>query len=240
MRLLLLRHGQTVANTTAALDTAVPGLELTELGRRQARAAARALAEEGIEAVAVSTATRTGQTAAPFAEALGVVPAAYDGLREIAAGDVEMRDDQAALEVYLGTVGAWLDGDLGRRMPGGETGSEFLARYDAAMAQACSSGASTLLVVSHGAAIRTWVTHRATGDHAPAHEGLHNTGCIRLDGSPADGWTIVSWDREPVGGAGLEDETAPDPTGGELDADAADEVGEVDEADGAPAQSSGS
>ena len=67
------------------------------------------------------------------------------------------------------------------------------------------------LVVSHGAAIRTWVTHRASGDHAPIHEGLHNTGCITLDGSPADGWIVASWDREPIGGAWLDDARRPGP-----------------------------
>lgn len=224
MRLLLLRHGQTSANTTAALDTAAPGHELTELGVRQAQAAGQALRTVGIGLVAVSTATRTSQTARPLARSLGLRPVQHDGLREITAGDFEMRSDQEALEGFLGTIGAWIDGDLHRRMPGGETGAEFLARYDAAIERVCSHGADATLVVSHGAAIRTWVTHRASGDHAPIHEGLHNTGCITLDGSPDVGWTIVSWHREPIGGAWLVDATAPDPTGGDLDADEAPEV----------------
>ena len=223
MRLLLLRHGQTVANTTAALDTAAPGHELTELGRRQAHAAGQALGTVGIGLVAVSTATRTSQTALPLVRSLGLEPVRHDGLREIAAGDFEMRSDQEALEGFLGTVGAWLEGDLHRRMPGGETGAEFLARYDAAIDRVCARGVDATLVVSHGAAIRTWITHRASGDHAPIHEGLHNTGCITLDGSPDEGWTIRSWHREPIGGAWLDDEAAPDPTGGDLDADEAPE-----------------
>ena len=134
-----------------------------------------------------------------------------------------MRNDHAAIEGFLGTIGGWLEGDLERRMPGGETGSEFLARYDAAVERVCADGADVTLVVSHGAAIRTWVTHRAGGDHAPIHEGLHNTGCITLDGTPADGWAVVSWEREPIGGAWLDDEGArtrrgrPDP---EADEDA--------------------
>jgi broad specificity phosphatase PhoE len=234
MRLLLLRHGQTVANTTAALDTAAPGHELTDLGVRQAHAAVRALSTEGIGLVAVSTAIRTAQTAGPLVRALGLTPVRHDGLREIAAGDFEMRSDQEALEGFLGTIGTWLEGDLGRRMPGGETGTEFLARYDAAVERVCRRGADVTLVVSHGAAIRTWVTHRATGDHAPIHEGLHNTGCITLDGNPDDGWTIASWHREPIGGAWLDDEAAPDPTGGDLDPD------EVEDAEPVPGQSSGS
>lgn len=238
MRLLLLRHGQTTANTTAALDTAAPGHELTELGRRQAQAAVRALASTGITHVAVSTAVRTHQTAAPLAEALGLGPVVHDGLREIAAGDFEMRNDHAAIEGFLGTVGGWIEGDLERRMPGGETGHEFLARYDDAVRRACAGDGDVTLVVSHGAAIRTWVTHRAVGDHAPVHEGLHNTGCITLEGDPATGWRIASWDREPVGGTWLDDDTAPDPTGGDLDPDEGENTPE--DAGAASGQSSGS
>ena len=229
MRLFLLRHGQTHANVSGALDTGLPGLDLTDLGRRQAKAAGRALADEGIGAIAVSTLARTHQTAEAIATDLGLSPVEHDGLREIAAGDFEMRKDHEAVAGYLGTVGQWLDGDLESRMPGGETGVAFLARYDAAIASTCAVGVDAALVVSHGAAIRTWVTHRAGGDHAPAHEGLHNTGCITLDGSPDDGWTILSWGREPIGGDWLDDEQAPDPTGSDLDAD-----------DEAPGQSSGS
>jgi broad specificity phosphatase PhoE len=216
MRLFLLRHGQTHGNVAGALDTAFPGLGLTELGQRQAVAAARALRDAGIGAIAISTLGRTSETAGPIAAELGLTPVEHDELREISAGDFEMRSDEDAILGYLGTVAHWLDGDLERRMPGGETGTDFLERYDAAIASTCKVGVDAALVVSHGAAIRTWVTHRARGDHAPVHEGLHNTGCITLDGSPDDGWTIVSWEREPIGGAWLDDIAAPDPTGEEL------------------------
>lgn len=213
MRLFLLRHGQTHGNVAGELDTAFPGLDLTDLGRRQARAAAHALADDGIGAIAVSTLARTHQTAAPLAEALALTPVEHDGLREISAGDFEMRGDEEAILGYLGTIARWLDGDLAHRMPGGEVGADFLERYDDAVARTCALGVDAALVVSHGAAIRTWVTHRAVGDHAPIHESLHNTACITLDGSPEEGWQIVTWLREPVGGAWLDDEQAPDPTG---------------------------
>ncbi|HXH78115.1 histidine phosphatase family protein [Nocardioides sp.] len=216
MRLYLLRHGQTHANVSGALDTAHPGLELTDLGQQQARAAARELDGAGIDAIAVSTLTRTSQTARPLADVSGLTPTVHDGLREISAGDFEMCSDQVSVHAFLETIGAWLDGDLDRVMPGGETGTGFLARYDEAIAEICTGNPASALVVSHGAAIRTWVTHRATGEHAPVHEGLHNTGCVTLDGSPEDGWVIVSWQREPIGGARLDDVTAPDPTGDEL------------------------
>lgn len=219
MRLLLLRHGQTHGNTAGALDTAVPGLDLTELGRRQAEAAARALVEREIDQIFVSTLVRTHQTAAPLAALLDLAPRELDGLREIAAGDYEMAGDDEAITGYIGTVAAWIEGRYDTRMPGGETGHEFLARYDAAVGQihraVADAGHEGALLVSHGAAIRTWISARVAGveSHARATDPLHNTACIELVGDPGAGWEIESWHSEPVGGAFLDDLLAPDPTG---------------------------
>ena len=41
MKLVLMRHGQTSANLTGALDTAEPGSPLNAEGERQARAAVK-------------------------------------------------------------------------------------------------------------------------------------------------------------------------------------------------------
>lgn len=224
MRLLLMRHGQTHANVSGALDTAHPGLGLTDLGHAQAEAAARALADERIDAVHVSSRVRTHETAAPTARARGLVPVTVEGLEEIDAGTYEMRSDHDAVAGYITTVAAWLEGDLGRRMPGGETGAEFLARYDAAIRtvhdRAREAGHEAALVVSHGAALRTWVSTRMEPhpDAPSVHEPLHNTALIVLDGDPDGGWRMVSWQLHPVGGAFLEDPDAPDPTG-DLDSD---------------------
>ena len=81
-----MRHGQTHANVSGELDTAHPGLDLTDLGRAQAAAAAKALAEEHLDAIYVSSRVRTHQTAAPTAEDRGLTPTELDGLEEIAAG----------------------------------------------------------------------------------------------------------------------------------------------------------
>ena len=229
MRLLLLRHGQTHGNTAGALDTGEPGLELTELGQRQAEAAAQALAEPGVDQIFVSSLVRTHQTAAPLAHMLGVEPHVLPGLREIYAGDFNMRDDHDAIAGYIGTVAAWIEGRYDERMPGGESGHEFLQRYDESGAEVLrtrvEAGPASALVVSHGAALRTWVSARVPGveSHAKATDPLHNTACIELVGDPVEGWTIESWHSEPVGGAFLDDLTAPDPTGQATDeaADAA-------------------
>lgn len=219
MQLLLLRHGQTHGNTAGALDTAVPGLELTDLGRRQAEAAARALAERGLQHIYVSSLVRTHQTAAPLARLLGMEPVELPDLREIAAGDFEMASDHDAIAGYIGTIADWIEGRFDTRMPGGESGHEFLDRYDAAVAeihrQVLAAGHERALLVSHGAAIRTWVSARVADaeSHARATDPLHNTACIELTGDPGSGWTVHDWHPEPVGGAFLDDASAPDPTG---------------------------
>ena len=52
-----------------------------------------------------------------------------DGLREVSAGDLEMRNDDQSIKTYLATVFAWPAGDLELRMPGGENGTEAFARF---------------------------------------------------------------------------------------------------------------
>jgi probable phosphoglycerate mutase len=196
MRLLLIRHGQTPSNVKSLLDTAVPGPGLTELGERQAAALPEALADEDVEAVYASTMVRTQLTAAPLAAARGLGVQVRDGIRELAAGDLEGLPGASERGAeYMTTVFAWASGDVERRMPGGENGVEALGRYDAVVREAAAIGASTVAMVSHGAAIRTWTAARADNvdvEFARAHP-LENTGVVVLEGSPADGWKALSW-----------------------------------------------
>lgn len=210
-----MRHGQTFGNVAGALDTAAPGLDLTDLGQAQARAASRMLAGRGVQQVYVSTRVRTHQTAAPTATDHGLAPVEMPGLHEITAGDFEMATDEQSVLGYLSTVRHWVTGELGVRMPGGETGSEFLERYDADLEHATTGGHDTILLVSHGAAIRTWVASRVDGakGRPEAVQPLHNTGLITVEGHPRTGWRLLDWHADPIGGAVLEDTSAPDPTG---------------------------
>jgi len=219
MRLLLVRHGQTPANVLGELDTDVPGPGLTDLGRRQAAALPSALADEAIGTVVVTDLVRTHETAAPLVAALGLEPLQIGELREISAGDLERRSDPEAVQAYLSAVVGWAEGDLDRQVPGGESGHEFFARYDAgiatAVAAAQAAGHGTLAVVSHGAAIRCWAAARSTGrdeGFLRTHQ-LENTGVVVVEGEPGDGWRLVDWHGDAAGGAQLGDGGRPDPTG---------------------------
>jgi broad specificity phosphatase PhoE len=221
MRILLVRHGQTPANVRGELDTAAPGPGLTDLGTRQAEAVVDALGHESIAAIYVSKLRRTHETAAPLAAALGLTPIELPGTHEIEAGDVEGRSDHASVRVYMGTVFAWGSGDPSVTMPGGTDGHAFFARFDDAIAgiAAAHPADATVVVVSHGAAIRVWSGARVAGlgDGFTAENHLENTGVVVIEGSPDAGWMALSWAGLPVGGPALDDPTAADPTGDPLD-----------------------
>ncbi|WP_265521593.1 histidine phosphatase family protein [Oerskovia flava] len=219
MRLLLVRHGQTPSNVAGLLDTALPGPGLTHLGRAQAAAIPTALADRPVDGVAVSTLVRTSLTAGPLVAHRGIEPVVLDGLREIDAGDLEGSADHDHHMRYLETVFAWGRGDLRRRMPGGPDGHGFLDRYDDAVAQVAATGWASAVVVSHGAAIRSWVAARAVGVdlEAIASTPLANTGLMELEGHPTSGWRLVRASDGPLGGRHLDAPLADDPAGEPVD-----------------------
>ncbi|MBD8079941.1 histidine phosphatase family protein [Cellulosimicrobium arenosum] len=223
MRLLLVRHGQTPSNVQGLLDTALPGPGLTALGARQAAAIPDVLEDRAIDGIAVSTLVRTHQTASPLAELRGLEPVELDGFREVDGGDWEGTDDHDTHMRYLETVFSWAGGDLSRRVPGGPDGRDFLGRFDDAVAQVVDSGWETAVVVSHGAAIRSWACARAAGvDVATmAHSPLANTGLVEVEGGPTSGWTLRQVVADPLGGRRLLPSRADDPTG--------ESVGEIEE-----------
>lgn len=217
MRILFIRHGQTPANVDGVLATDHPGPGLTPLGERQASALVPALAGERIDGIYVSTLVRTHLTAAPLAAARGLDPVVEDGLHEIEAGDLEGLRDRDSVMAYLGTLHRWGRGELDARMPGGFSGTDFFARFDAALDRIAErhDADATVAVVSHGAAIRVWCgggTRNVDPAFSERHD-LENTGVVVVSGSRAEGFVVESWMGEPVGGFEYADPTAADPTG---------------------------
>lgn len=214
MRLLLLRHGQTPANVRGELDTGAPGPGLTALGMAQADRVPAALSHLlSSPTIFASTLVRTQQTAAPLVRAHSAELVILPGAHEIEAGDLEMATDYDSYRAYLETCKAWGIGDRDRTMPGGTDGHAFFARFDASIEQVAT--ATEAVVVSHAAAMRVWVAANAKNIEPlfVTKQELENTGLVVLEGSPAHGWELREWRGSPVGGAGLADESAEDPTG---------------------------
>ncbi|WP_312720934.1 histidine phosphatase family protein [Mobilicoccus sp.] len=219
MRLLLVRHGQTTSNVGHHLDTAEPGADLTDLGRAQAAAIPAALAEESIDLMVVSNLVRTQQTAAPLAASLGLSPWVRPGIREISAGDYEMRNDHEAIEAYVEGVFGWAR-DLDLRLAGGETGREVVERFDEVVDEVAAhlGEDGTAVLVSHGAIIRVWAGVRTSEIDLryAADHWVPNTAMLTVTGRPGD-WHLESWLEDPLGGRDLGDREHTGP-GGETEA----------------------
>lgn len=196
MRLLLIRHGRTASNVTRLLDTAPPGAPLDDVGLSQARALADTLADEPIEAVYASDLIRSQQTAEPLALRHGLEVIVRAGVREIQAGEDEMSADWVR---YLTTIISW-QSNIDTRIPGGETGREVLARFDAVLGEARAKGHRTIAVVSHGAMIRTWAAIRATNLTVDflRTTSLENTLVVDLADAADGSWQVTRWgDKTP-------------------------------------------
>lgn len=195
MRLFLIRHGQTSSNVAHALDTALPGAALTELGEQQAAALPERLAGEQFDAVCSSQAQRAQQTAAPLAAALGLPARVLPGMHEIQAGDLEMSTDREAWLAYVKLLERWIRGDEADRLPGGESAAEALARVDKDLATVEATGARQAAVVAHGAIIRLWTALRVPSLDRDfvVHNPMDNTGYVVLDGTVEQGWDLVAW-----------------------------------------------
>lgn len=220
-RIILVRHGQTTSNVDRLLDTEPPGAELTPLGRQQAcgvgtELAAYCGAGEGslgrIGGMYCGISLRTQQTAMLAAraieEAAGVGERALRvhptvGIHELAAGDMEMRGDEEAHRAYAVAMSGWLRGDPGARMAGefGEGIADILGRYRPVLetivdVHELDSAERDVIVVSHGAAIRTMATHATGIDPDFAFAGyLANCRFIVLSpgGRTFGDWRLVRW-----------------------------------------------
>ncbi len=199
MKVTLVRHGETPGNIAGLLDTAPPGPGLTARGKEQAAALVDRFRGEPFDRIWTSAHLRAQLTAAPLADDRGLDLTIRPTLGEFSVGDLEGRNDDAAMEVFLEVMHAWLDGRLDPRMPGGEDGHDLMRRMDAAMAEISAAGDDSAFVVSHGGLLRIWASLRCaniTRDFALANY-LVNTGVIVVTGTPTVGWHCESWDLTP-------------------------------------------
>jgi probable phosphoglycerate mutase len=169
-RLVLVRHGVT-AHTGPLLSGRMPGIDLSEKGVEQAKAAAERLAVLTVAAVYASPIERTAQTAGHIAARLalevqplpGVIEADYGDwtggkIAELAKTD-EWRVVQAAPSRAV--------------FPGGESLRAMQARMvDALDAVVAAHAHETVVVVSHADPIKSAIAHY-TGMHLDLFQRLH-------------------------------------------------------------------
>lgn len=148
-RLLLLRHGQ----TPLSVERRYSGRgnpPLTELGERQAAAAAAHLAaHDDISAIIASPLGRAQQTAGALAQKTGLEVSTLDELTETDFGDWEGLTFAEAMDKHPDVHQEWR-GNTSVAAPGGESFDTVLDRVTIARDKLVASYAgSTVVVVSH-------------------------------------------------------------------------------------------
>jgi len=131
-RLLLIRHGETAWNRENR-PQGISDVPLSELGKRQARAVAQALAAEQLVAVYSSDLTRARETAEAIAGPHGLPVGTDSRLREMDQGIFEGEPIEAVRERHAEWLRTWVEDPANVRMPGGETLGEVQARAWAAI-----------------------------------------------------------------------------------------------------------
>lgn len=160
MRLLLVRHGQSVWNAERRFQGATD-VALSDLGRAQAEALGRALGGYRVAAAYVSPFRRAVETAELALAGTGVPLIPLEDLRELSLGAWEgstvdeVRSQEG--DPYL----AWLRAPKDCPPPGGEPLDAVLARVERAVARitAAHPDGDDVLVVAHGGVISVYACH---------------------------------------------------------------------------------
>jgi probable phosphoglycerate mutase len=171
-RLLLVRHGQSVWNADGRWQGHAD-VPLSDLGRRQAQAAAQAVG--AVDAIVASDLARARETAEIIGEAVGVGPVLiHPGLRERAAGEWTGLSQPEIEDSWPGYLAE------GRRPPAFECGEAFARRaLDTVTDIVAAHPDADLLVITHGGVLRAVERHLGE-DGGP----FPNLGGLRVEGGP--------------------------------------------------------
>lgn len=166
-RVLLIRHGQSQGNAERRFGghTATP---LSELGRAQADATARALAAEGVTAIYSSDLPRAVQTAEPLALATGLSIEQTSAFRERSVGLMEGLTFEEAAADHPEEYAALLRRDFERVLAGGESYRQLLDRAASRLDRAIKENTGgTVAVFSHTGTICILILHLLGALDAP-------------------------------------------------------------------------
>lgn len=192
-RIIAIRHGETAWN----VDTRIQGhldIPLNDMGIWQAQCAAKALAQEPIQAIYTSDLRRASQTAEAIGQAAGVPAVAHAGLRERAFGrfqghtfaQIEANHPEDALR--------WRQRDPHWRPEGGESLLALRERIQQTVEELARAHSGGLIVlVAHGGVMDVLyrqATHLEL--QAPRTWVLANAALNRLLWSP-EGLSLVGW-----------------------------------------------
>lgn len=204
--LILLRHGETEWNLTGRWQGQAEDTPLTALGREQARIVARRLAAYPIQAIYSSDLVRAFETAQIVGQVLGVELIPEPGLRESDIGAWTGLTWDEITARFPDEVAAMFAGEDVRR-GGGESYGELQARLAATLDRILARHAGqTVLLVSHGAALRSLIAYVIGADLAQMHRiAIGGNTALSVVEAWRGGLRLVSYnDTAHLNGAGFQ------------------------------------
>ncbi|MEV5711710.1 bifunctional RNase H/acid phosphatase [Actinoallomurus sp. NPDC052274] len=187
---LLLRHGETPYSGERRF-AGIGDIPLTDTGLAQARAAGKALAGRGIDAIVTSPLKRTAQTAEEVAQALDVPVRVEDDLRETDFGDWEGYTFAEVRERWPAEMDAWL-ADPSVAPPYGESFAATLKRVQTARDKLLVRfRKQKILVVSHVTPIKTLVRLALDAPPSALYRMHLDVGSLSVVDWYADGPAVV-------------------------------------------------
>lgn len=180
IEIIVVRHGSAAfrGDSSEILIGGQSDPPLAPRGHEQAQLVADYLSDVNAGALCISTLTRTAETAAPIARALGLTPRVVPDLREIMLGSWEVgglagRDDALVDEVFKSE--RW------EIIPGAESTQVFADRVSAGLTEvaAAAGDSPAAITVTHGAVIAE-ACRQATGSSPFAFLGADNASITRI------------------------------------------------------------
>ena len=154
---MLLRHGQTLMSVEKRY-AGISDVPLTDVGLRQADAAAKRLASAELDVIVASPLLRARQTADAVASSCVAELVIDEGFRETDFGAWEGLTFAEVRDRWPAELDAWL-ADPSVAPPSGESFSAVQSRVSAALARALAAyPLRRVLVVSHVTPIKTLIT----------------------------------------------------------------------------------
>lgn len=152
---IMIRHGQSVANATHRF-AGHSNFDLSELGNQQAKLAAEYLyGRQKIDAIFSSDLLRAYNTALPFSQKYGIEIEKREGLRELWAGLWEGLTMSEIAELYPEDLEIWREDFSNARCTGGESTQELYERMvPEVLALARQNLGKTILLATHATPIR--------------------------------------------------------------------------------------
>jgi len=179
MILHCVRHGQSRYNAEGRVQ-GQSDVPLSEFGRRQSAAVARALAALPIEALYTSPLRRALETARFIAAATRLAIRTDPRLKEINAGIFQHRLRADLERLYPTEFARWLSRDPHFTIPGGESRRALARRGCEALAAIRRAGHEHAAVVSHGRLLVVTLEALAALPEGQPLESLHNGSITRL------------------------------------------------------------